>query len=167
MASDADAERLSAMRNYGSHEKYKNKYIGWNSRMDEIQAVCLSVKLKGLKEMNLHRIELARLYNEKLSNQLIKPIFSEDHSHVFHIYNVRLKDRGALKNFLAENGVGAEIHYPTPPNRQLCFAHRHFGTLPITEEIHNTTLSLPISTATSREDVVYIIELINNWMRAH
>ena len=156
-------EKLMALRNYGSHKKYYNKYIGRNSRMDELQACFLNVKLPYLEEINAHKRNLARLYDLHLTNDIVKPKLL-DSGHVYHIYNIRTEKRDELKQFLLEKGIHTEIHYPIPPNQQECY-QKHFSGLsfPISEEIHKTTLSLPISFANTVEDIKYVIENVNKF----
>jgi dTDP-4-amino-4,6-dideoxygalactose transaminase len=161
---DALYEKLKALRNYGSEKKYYNKYIGLNSRLDELQAAFLSVKLPHLDSITNHKQRLAKLYSEQLTDKVIKPVVIENGSHVYHIYNIRTDKRDELKTYLFENGINTEIHYPVSPNNQEgyqeYFRNLHF---PISEEIHKTTLSLPISFATSEDEVKIVINKINSF----
>lgn len=161
-------EKLCALRNYGSEEKYYNKYIGLNSRLDELQAAFLNVKLPFLDKINNHKLKLASLYNNNLTNKILKPIFANDFSHVFHIYNIRTKRRDELRNYLIKNQIVTEIHYPVSPNNQVgytqFFEDKCFS---ISEEIHKTTLSLPISYATTVEEVNIIIKTINQFFESN
>lgn len=159
-------KKLMAMRNYGSQKKYYNKYVGLNSRLDEIQAAFLNVKLPYLDKITNHKLKLAKIYHDTLTDKVIKPIFAIDFSHVYHIYNIRTDRRDELKTYLFENGIATEIHYPISPNKQEAY-HNFLGnsTYNISEEIHNTTLSLPISYATKEEEVKIIIEKINIFFR--
>lgn len=154
-------EKLMALRNYGSFKKYYNKYIGRNSRLDELQACFLNVKLPFLDEINTHKRKLARLYDLHLTNEIVKPKLL-DSGHVYHIYNIRTDKRDELKQFLLDNGIHTEIHYPVPPNQQEGY-QEHFSGLsfPISDEIHKTTLSLPISYANTLNDIEFVIEKIN------
>lgn len=157
-------KKLKALRNYGSETKYFNKYKGINSRLDEIQATFLNVKLPFLDKINQHKIKLASLYDSKLSDKVIKPIFTENNSHVYHIYNIRTKNRNELKTYLQEKNIVTEIHYPVSPNKQEGYQDYFLGTsFPISETIHATTLSLPISYATTPEEVEMICETINGF----
>ncbi len=161
---DALYEKLRALRNYGSEKKYYNKYIGLNSRLDELQAAFLSVKLPFMDKITSHKIKLATLYENGLTNKIIKPIFAKDNSHVYHIYNIRTDKRDELKAFLLENGINTEVHYPVSPNKQEGYQEYFAGTtFAISEEIHKTTLSLPISYATKEEEVKIVIEKINSF----
>lgn len=159
-------EKLKALRNYGSKEKYHNLYLGVNSRLDEIQAAFLNIKLPALDAMNLHKQQLATIYNQYLNSKVIKPQWCSDGSHVYHIYNIRTPHRDRLKQYLLENGVGTEIHYPVPPHQQIGYQEFFRGVkLPITEEIHQTTLSLPISYALKHEQAHQVCELINAYFK--
>lgn len=156
--------KLKALRNYGSEKKYYNKFIGRNSRLDELQAAFLNIKLKALNKINEHKRKIAQIYDEQISNSVIKPIEGPDNYHVYHIYNIRTNNREELKSFLLENGVSTEIHYPVSPNKQQGYNNIFLNqTYSISEEIHATTLSLPISYATSEEDAYYIATKINQF----
>lgn len=157
-------EKVRALRNYGSKTKYYNDYIGYNSRLDEVQAAFLSVKLKKLNAINDHKRKLAALYQSGLKNDFIKPVVHADHHDVYHIYCIRHPKRDALKEYLLKNDVKTEIHYPLAPNKQKAMK----GILdsvstPIAEEIHNTTLSLPISYFHTQKDVEQVIEVMNKF----
>lgn len=154
--------KIKALRNYGSKKKYYNKYIGLNSRLDELQAAFLNVKLPFLDKIANHKIKLAEMYNKGLTDNVIKPIFLNNDSHVFHIYNIRTNKRDELKKFLLEAGIHTEVHYPVSPNNQEGYQDYFKNTVyEISEEIHKTTLSLPISYATTQDEVLKIIENIN------
>jgi dTDP-4-amino-4,6-dideoxygalactose transaminase len=157
------AEKIRALRNYGSHKKYFNNYIGVNSRLDELQAAFLRIKLKHLEKINDHKIKLAEVYFEQIKNEkLILPVKHKLSKDVYHIFNVRCKKRDELKNFLLQKGIKTEIHYPVPPHLQVgyqsIFQNGHY---PISEEIHNSTLSLPISYSTTAEQASYIASVVN------
>ena len=159
------AESVKALRNYGSKEKYVNIYKGYNSRLDEIQAAILSVKLEGLDNDNRHRRAAAMLYNELISNENIAlPAMPDDpESHVWHVFVIRTNYRDKLQEYLMENGVHTMIHYPIPIHKQE--AYREFADLrlPKTEKIHSEVLSLPISPVIKDDDIHKISELINKW----
>ncbi len=158
------AGKLRAIRNYGSHKKYYNDYIGVNSRLDEMQAAILLVKLKYLDKINQYKQHLAKIYNEHLTNKVIKPIQPDNCKHIYHIYNIRTEDRDKLKSYLAENGITTDIHYPVPPHQQKALAHLFEGkSFPISEKIHQTTLSLPISYGHTESDVQYVCETLNRY----
>jgi dTDP-4-amino-4,6-dideoxygalactose transaminase len=157
-------ERIKYLRNYGSKVKYYNDYIGINSRLDEIQAAFLRIKLKKLDEINQHKQKLAALYNNYLSNQFIKPVIQEGFEDVFHIYNIRHAKRDELRAYLLDNGIKTEIHYPVPPHQQKAYRAIFEGkNFPISEEIHSTTLSLPISYCHSKEEIEFVIEVLNKF----
>lgn len=155
---------IKMLRNYGSKVKYVNEVVGYNSRLDEIQAGFLSVKLKKLNDINNHKIKLAKLYQGGINNSFIKPVVQEGYKDVFHIYCIRHPKRDELKAYLLENSIKTEIHYPIPPHKQNAlsgvFGQQDF---PIASEIHATTLSLPISYFHTEEDVSKVIETINKF----
>jgi dTDP-4-amino-4,6-dideoxygalactose transaminase len=158
------AKRLRRLRNYGSDVKYQNEEVGYNSRLHEVQAAILRIKLAHLDKITDHKRHLAALYAQNLSDQFIKPVVDADFYDVYHIYNIRHKKRDALKAYLLENGVKTEIHYPIAPNKQKAMRGiiDHFET-PIAEEIHQTTLSLPISFGTTTDDVLQVCERMNRF----
>ena len=158
-------EKIKALRNYGSEKKYYNKYQGVNSRLDEIQALFLNIKLPYLDSINSHKQSLAKLYDHNLKNDLIiKPkICGNSRQDVFHIYPIRTKCRNRLKEYLYENGVITDVHYPVPPHKQEGYKHFLNGNYPISELLHETLLSLPISYATSINDAMTVIQLINEF----
>lgn len=156
------AEVARAIANYGSQKKYVNIYKGLNSRLDEIQAAILSVKLQRLDVDNERRREIAGIYNARITNPAITlPEPTNGKEHVYHIYPIFCKDREKLQQHLLENGIETLIHYPIPPHRQE--ALKEFGhiDLPITERIHNEELSLPCHPAMNDDDVLKIAEIIN------
>lgn len=158
------AELIKTLRNYGSKEKYYNEVVGWNSRLDEVQAAFLSVKLKALDKINEHKRKLADLYLKNLKSDFIKPAVHADYYDVYHIFNVRHSKRDALKEYLLKNEIKTDIHYPLTPNKQKAMV----GILdkqstPIAEEIHQTTLSLPISFYHTEQDVMKVIEVMNKF----
>jgi dTDP-4-amino-4,6-dideoxygalactose transaminase len=157
-------EQVKMLRNYGSKTKYVNEVIGYNSRLDEIQAGFLSVKLMKLDDINSHKINLARLYNKGIDSKFIKPFHQDDYKDVFHIYTIRHPKRDLLKKYLHDNGIKTEIHYPIPPHKQKAL-QGIFGDekFPISSLIHETTLSLPISYFHTENDILQVIETINNF----
>jgi len=157
------AEKLRALRNYGSYKKYYNEYLGYNSRLDALQAALLSVKLKYLDAINDHKRRLARIYFDHLDAKFIKPLWHEDYYDVYHIFNIRTQQRDALKQYLLNHGVGTEIHYPVPPHKQKAMQGILSGEFPISEEIHRTTLSLPISYFHTVDDIETVCEILNRW----
>jgi len=154
---------IKSLRNYGSERKYYNKIIGYNSRLDEIQAVFLSIKLKYLNDITNHKRDLAELYINNLDDRFIKPKIDDLYFDVYHIFNIRLKKRDELKKYLLNNNIKTEIHYPLAPQKQKAMEGILVGEYPISEEIHNTTLSLPISYCHTREEIMDVIEIMNRW----
>lgn len=159
---DEYAIKLRSLRNYGSHQKYQNDQVGFNSRLDELQAIFLSIKLPFLATITAHKRALANLYLAHLKPEFILPVVEEGYEDVYHIFNIRHPRRDALKAYLLENGVGTEIHYPIAPNHQKALAPWLSGKkYPISEEIHATTLSLPCSACHEKADIFKVIELMN------
>ncbi len=156
-------EKLVALRNYGSRIKYQNDFIGFNSRLDEVQAGFLSIKLKHIDKIISHKRNLAKIYLENLKDDYIKPIVDENFFDVYHIFNIRHPKRDNLKDFLFSKGIKTEIHYPISPNKQKALNGIIEGDFPISEEIHKTTLSLPISLIHNEDDIYYIIETLNSF----
>jgi dTDP-4-amino-4,6-dideoxygalactose transaminase len=158
------AKKIRMLRNYGSEKKYYNEVVGYNSRLDEVQAGFLSVKLKHLNDITQHKQKLAALYHNGLKNDYIKPVLDNNYVDVFHIYNVRHPKRDELKEYLLKNEIKTDVHYPVPPHKQKAMTgvltKQHY---PISEEIHATTLSLPISYCHSESDVQRVIEVMNKF----
>ena len=162
------AQILKALRNYGSHEKYKNLFVGVNSRLDEIQAAMLDVKLKHLDAEVNHRRTIAKMYLEGIKNpELSLPLTDTDASqydqHVWHLFVVRSRNREALQQYLAENGVQTLIHYPIPPHKQQAYKEWNDLSYPISEKIHDEVMSLPIGPTLSLESAQQIIDLCNEF----
>ena len=156
-------EKLKMLRNYGSNKKYYNKYIGINSRLDEIQAAFLSIKLKALDQINQHKRILAQLYLDNLKDDFILPFVHKDFFDVYHIFNIRHNKRDELREYLLKNNIKTEIHYPAPPHKQEALSFLSQLSFPVSEEIHRTTLSLPISSCHTNKDVLKVIEVLNNF----
>ncbi|MCL6493516.1 MAG: DegT/DnrJ/EryC1/StrS family aminotransferase [Ignavibacterium sp.] len=161
--SEIFAERLKKLRNYGSSKKYFNDVIGFNSRLDELQAAFLSVKLKYLDEINLHKRKLAKIYLDNLKDDFIKPAVDDDFYDVYHIFNVRHPKRDSLKDYLLKNEILTDIHYPVSPNKQKAMQGIIEGDYPISEEIHTTILSLPCSYGHSEDDIYKVVEVMNKF----
>ena len=162
------AQTLKALRNYGSHEKYKNLFVGVNSRLDEIQAAMLDVKLKHLDAEVKHRRIIANMYLEGIKNpELSLPLTDTDASqydqHVWHLFVVRSSNREALQQYLAENGVQTLIHYPIPPHKQQAYKEWNDLSYPISEKIHDEVMSLPMGPTLSLDDVKKVIQLCNSF----
>lgn len=166
---DKLAETLQALRNYGSHQKYLNLYKGVNSRLDEIQAAMLNVKLKYLADETEQRQKVALEYLEKINNPLIKlPVINNIYknsvqSHVWHLFVIAAPSRQLLQNHLIENGIQTLIHYPTPPHKQQAYCQYQALSLPITERIHNEVLSIPIGPTMTNEEISKVIEACNSF----
>jgi dTDP-4-amino-4,6-dideoxygalactose transaminase len=158
-------EKLKAMRNYGSEKKYFNQFIGWNSRLDEIQAAFLKVKLEDIDYLTKRKRQIADIYMSELADiEGIKVPMESGDEHVWHIYNVRTKNRDELRNFLLESGIGTEIHYPLPPCNQVAYKGLFEGQdFPIAKRIHNDTLSLPISVWLTDIEVKFVCEKIREF----
>lgn len=171
---DKLAEVVRALGNYGSKQKYVNEYQGLNSRLDELQAAFLDIKLKYLDAENQRRREIAQYYCENIKHpNIILPVnpdffHTEQQTtnklfHVWHLFVIRHPNRVNLQNYLSENGVHTLIHYPIPPHKQLAYKEWNNLGYPNTEIIHNEALSLPISSVSNRNNISKIIKLINNY----
>lgn len=165
------ANAIRALANYGSQKKYVFKYAGRNSRLDEIQAAVLDVKLKYLVEDNAHRKAIAHMYYDGIKNPLIKlPDLLPDDQNVYHLFPVLVCDgkRDALHDYLSDNGVGTVCHYPIAPHKQECYAKEDWNTprlsLPITERLADEELSLPMGPYISMEEINQIVALINKFV---
>lgn len=155
-------ETLKALRNYGSHIKYQNIFRGTNSRLDELQAAMLNVKLKYLDKETQVRKDIAKLYMNGIKNSKITtPRIDTDH--VWHLFVVRVQDRAGFQKYLTENGIQTLIHYPIAPHKQEAYKELAHLSLPITEKIHNEVLSLPIDPTMSEEDVQKVIKICNQY----
>ena len=155
------AETIRSIANYGSSRKYVFNYVGRNSRMDDIQAAVLSVKLNYLDADNARRQQIARSYQANISNALTKqPIRSQS---VYHIYPVLSDHRDRLQTFLSDKDIQTAIHYPIPPHRQECYPQYHHLSLPVTEQIHAQELSLPCHQAMTEEEVAAVIAAVNSF----
>lgn len=159
-------ERLRMLRFYGSREKYVNEIEGVNSRLDELQAACLGVRLRYLDEDNERRQVIARRYRDGISNPSVEiPQIRPGCTHVFHLYPVLCGERDALAHHLAEKGVGTSIHYPIPPHLQKCYARLGYqpGDFPLSEKYADCELSLPVYAEMEDEEVAYVIEAVNSF----
>jgi dTDP-4-amino-4,6-dideoxygalactose transaminase len=164
------AEIVRTMGNYGSKQKYANNYKGLNSRLDEIQAAFLDIKLKYTDIENQIRGNIAKYYCENIkhpeitlpnynNSSLFSPLCS--HSHVWHLFVIRIAKRDKLQNYLTKNGIQTLIHYPIPPHKQLAYKELNKLSLPITEKIHNEVLSLPISPVMTEDEIKRVTQIIN------
>lgn len=166
------ASTLRALRNYGSHEKYKNLYRGMNSRLDEIQAACLSVKLNYLDQQTSHRRKIADVYSKGINNsQIILPVGAafeclDDLSHVWHVYTVLCEDRDALQKHLHANNVQTLIHYPIPPHQQPAYSELAVCSFPISEKTHRQILSLPMGPDLKLDQADAVVAACNSFQSA-
>lgn len=160
------AETVRTLANYGSQKKYIFKYCGRNSRLDEIQAAILDVKLSHLPEDNAHRKMIAQYYINNISHPSVTlPDTMPAESNAFHLFPILVEGRDELQKYLTDNGVQTLIHYPVPPHKQECYAEWNGLTLPITEQIADQELSLPIGPVITLEEARVVVEKINSWKR--
>jgi dTDP-4-amino-4,6-dideoxygalactose transaminase len=156
------ASVVRALHNYGSSKKYVNDYQGLNSRLDEIQAAVLRVKLTRLDEDNQKRKDVADYYTQNIKHSdIILP--NTDHEHVWHLFVIRCKERDRLQSYLSEMGVQTLIHYPIPPHKQRAYADFNSLCFPVTEQIHQEVLSLPISPVSQKEELRCIVKYISSY----
>jgi dTDP-4-amino-4,6-dideoxygalactose transaminase len=161
---DALAEVLFSMRNYGSKVKYENEIIGVNSRLDELQAAFLNIKLGHLDAENESRRTIAIRYLSEIKNdKIVLPQWDESNNHVFHLFVIRTDNRLVLQNYLKECGVETMIHYPIPPHKQKALATWNHLSLPITEQIHNEVLSIPMNSSLTNDEIDQIIQKLNQY----
>ncbi|PKB15704.1 DegT/DnrJ/EryC1/StrS aminotransferase family protein [Flavobacterium sp. 5] len=169
VTNDSDlAKVVSAMRNYGSEAKYRNDYIGLNSRLDELQAGFLNLKLPNLDSDNERRRIIAKRYLSEIKNdKIILPTLSlrgtKQSDHVSHLFVVRIEKRDELQSYLLKNGIETMIHYPVPPHQQKALSNWNDLSFPITEKIHQEVLSLPISPVLTDDEVSYIVAILNKY----
>lgn len=163
------ARTIQSLRNYGSEAKYHNEYIGVNSRLDELQAAFLNVKLPNLNADNEKRRVIAKRYLAEIKNaKIILPAVSlrgtkQSNNHVFHLFVIRTENREGLQSYLLEKGIQTMIHYPIPPHKQKAFSNWSHLSFPITEKIHNEILSLPISPVMTNDEVDFVILILNKY----
>lgn len=159
------AAKIKAIANYGSDRKYHHIYKGVNSRLDEIQAAVLDVKLKYLDQDNEKRRKIAKYYRENIKNEnIILPTTYNETSHVWHVFVVRTNERDRFQRYLQNNDIQTIIHYPTPPHKQGAYSEWNDLSLPITEEIHKTIISIPISPVMTEKEIQRIMEVINEYV---
>tara|TARA_R100000935_G_scaffold58815_1_gene98196 strand:- start:8838 stop:9941 length:1104 start_codon:yes stop_codon:yes gene_type:complete len=158
------AKTIEALRNYGSHKKYENIYKGLNSRLDEIQAAFLNVKLKYIQEDILKRRKAANYYLENIKNpKIILPEVLNQDAHVWHLFIVKTSKRTELQTYMNDNGVETLIHYPVPPHKQKAYNEYNKLSYPITEKIHDEVLSLPLSAVISENEIEKVVLKINSF----
>jgi dTDP-4-amino-4,6-dideoxygalactose transaminase len=161
---DDIAKKIRQLRNYGSEIKYYNDEVGFNSRLDELQAAFLLIKLRSLNKITAHKRKLAKIYLENLSDDFIKPQLHPHFFDVYHIFNIRHPERDEIRAHLLQNDIKTEIHYPVAPNKQKALQELFKGkSFPISEKIHNTTLSLPCSFCHSEENIYKVVEVLNKF----
>ncbi|HSV12139.1 MAG TPA: DegT/DnrJ/EryC1/StrS family aminotransferase [Hanamia sp.] len=166
---DELAEIISAFRNYGSHKKYENLYQGINSRLDEIQAAFLSVKLKTLDSDNTQRKKIAQYYLNNIDNNFITLPFNKQTNimnfdfHVWHVFAIRLQNRKKFQKYLSDKGIQTVIHYPIPPHKQSAYREWNNDSYPISETIHEEIISLPISPVLKEDEVEYVCKVVNSY----
>lgn len=166
LTADADlAKTIRALRNYGSHVKYHNLYQGPNSRLDEIQAAFLRVRLEHLDAENECRRAVAQRYRTEIKNPrvVLPQVVMTESAHVWHLFVVRVPEREVFMKHLADSGVQTVVHYPIPPHRQECYPQLNTQVLPITEAIHREVVSLPLSPVMTGEQVSAVITAVNSW----
>ena len=161
---DELAEVLFSMRNYGSKVKYENEIIGVNSRLDELQAAFLNIKLKQLDSENEFRRSMAKRYLSEIKNdKIIMPSWNLSQNHVFHLFVIRTSNRLALQNYLKENRIETMIHYPIPPHKQKALSNWNNLSFPITEKIHDEVLSIPLNSGLKASEIQHIITILNQY----
>lgn len=165
VTNDDDLNKIiRAMRNYGSEQKYVNAIIGINSRLDELQAAFLNVKLPDLDSDNQKRRQIANRYLSEIKNdKIVLPFYDGSANHVFHLFVIRTENRNELQEYLNENGIQTLIHYPIPPHQQKALAAFNALSFPITEKIHREVLSLPMSPVLTEEEVSSVIHVLNQY----
>lgn len=158
------AKIVLSLRNYGSEKRYYNDHIGYNSRLDELQSAFLNIKLPNLDAENLQRKIVANRYLTEIQNpKIILPKYNGSNHHVFHLFVIRTENREQLKQFLFENGIESQIHYPVPPHQQKAMKGWDDLSFPITEKIHREVLSLPISPVMTLDEIAFVIQNLNRF----
>ena len=161
---DELAETIRALGNYGSKKKYENIYQGVNSRLDEMQAAMLRVKLRHLDQDTAQRRVIANQYRKGISNPLIElPKWNKDEEHAFHLFVIKVEKREELQKYFADNGIQVLIHYPLPPHKQEAYKQWNALSLPITEKIHQQALSLPLGPTMSEKSIQLVIAAVNSF----
>lgn len=158
------AKIIFSLRNYGSEKKYHNEFVGVNSRLDELQAAFLNLKLPNLDKDNQKRREVAKSYLKEIKNDKITlPFWDLTENHVFHLFVIRTGYRNNLQQYLSDNGIQTMIHYPIPPHQQKAFSDWDTLSFPITEKIHNEVLSLPMSPVMTDDEVDFVVSVLNRY----
>jgi len=162
---NALAQTIKLLRNYGSEKKYENEVVGFNSRLDELQAAFLNVKLKYLDSDNSKRREIAKKYSSEIQNPKIKlPYYNGSENHVFHLFVVRVSNRKYFMEYLDKSHVGYLIHYPIAPSKQKALLEYHTISQPITGRIHDTVISLPLSPIMEEAEIIRVISVLNAYV---
>ena len=158
----------SKFRNYGSSEKYICDVIGTNSRLDEIQAAILNVKLKHIEKWTIERQKIAQLYNQRLSEIIETPFKHQKSSHVYHLYVIKTSKRDKLQEFLSKRNIGTAIHYPIPPHLQKAYEHLNYkeGDFPVAEKLANQSLSLPIYPGLKEDEINYVCDSVFEFFKS-
>ena len=161
---DELADVIFSLRNYGSKIKYENEIIGVNSRLDELQAAFLNVKLSHLDTENQIRRQIAKRYLSEIKNdKIVLPFWNESENHVFHLFVIRSINRNKLQTYLLENKIETMIHYPIPPHKQKALSNWNHLSFPITEKIHDEVLSIPLNTSLADDEIEHIIATLNRY----
>ena len=161
---DTLAATVRALANYGSDRRYHNIYMGYNCRLDEIQAAMLRVKLRHLDSENKTRAAVAEAYGRNITNpSVVTPVIFAGMEQTWHQFVVRVEQRDEFRDFLKANGVGTDIHYATPPHRQPCYATLEHGPVPLTERLADEVVSLPIAPPITPADAIEISAIINRF----
>ena len=161
------AQKLKVLRNYGSEKRYYNQVVGYNSRLDEIQAGLLRVKLSHLNELTEERKRIAKRYINEIKNPLIElPKVREKSTHIWHLFVIKCKNRDNLQQYLSEHGIGTVIHYPIPPHMSEAYKYLGIekGQLPTTEKYAETVLSIPMYNGMKDEEIEYVIDILNKYV---
>jgi len=161
---DELVKAIKKIRNYGSENKYVHDLLGINSRLDELQALFLNIKLADLEVANAHRQQIARYYLDHINHpEIVLPLVKDINQHVFHLFVIKTKKRSELKKYLASKGIETHIHYPIAPHKQVAFLAYQNLQLPITEQLQHEILSLPMSSVLSLDEAKIIVEVLNDW----
>lgn len=158
------AKTIRSLSNYGSEKKYYNDYLGFNSRLDELQATFLRIKLPFLAVENEKRRAVAKRYLSEIKNdKIILPFYDGSDNHVFHLFVIRTSKRDELQKYLLENGIQTMIHYPVAPHQQNAMEDFHHLSFPITEQIHDEVLSLPMSPVLAEDQISFVVNILNRY----
>lgn len=158
------AKTIKSLSNYGSQQKYYNDYLGFNSRLDELQAAFLRIKLPHLAAENDKRRTIAKRYLSEIKNdKIILPFYDGSDNHVFHLFVIRTSKRDELQQYLSENGIQTMIHYPVAPHKQNAMEDFHHLSFPITEKIHDEVLSLPMSSVLTEDEISFVVNVLNEY----